>query len=640
MAAKSIRVLLIEDRQGDARLIQEMLRETPGISFKVDIADTLQGGLALLNSLTYEVILLDLSLPDSFGVNTLLDAQSAAPDTPIVVLTGLDSQTLGVQAVQAGAQDYLIKGEIASPLLTRAIQYAIERHQIQQVIRKREEEYSSLINDVFATSRVAVFILDKTFQIRWMNQAAELYFGLQQPHVLGTGKPDLLRGPFKAVLQDADDCATRILSSYDNQTYIMSLECRVLPSGERVERWLEYWSQPITKGIFAGGRIEQYLDVTARKHFEIAEQEQRRFADALQDTALALISSLDLEDVLHRILANVGSAIPHDAASVMLIDDEMHLVWHRGDDAESTPEDRFSVRHNPIRRDMLVTQEPIVLTGDAISDLSTTIIGIGGMHSYAGVPIRFGNRNIGFLNLFSMESDFFSPEAVNYMLAFAGQAAVAIHNARLYRQSQELAVLQERQRLARELHDSVTQMLFSSRVMAESALRQWDKAPAKAREMVNELHHLTAAALAEMRILLLELRPAALTQANLRDLLGQLIQPIQNRNQMQISLTIDELPPLKSEIQIAFYRLVQEALNNIVKHAEASLVNIQVINHPDRLELIIADNGRGFDPSQAPTSTSFGLKGMQERADSIVARLNITSGPGQGTQINVVWHKS
>jgi signal transduction histidine kinase len=132
----------------------------------------------------------------------------------------------------------------------------------------------------------------------------------------------------------------------------------------------------------------------------------------------------------------------------------------------------------------------------------------------------------------------------------------------------ELATLQERQRLARELHDSVTQSLFTANVMAESSLIQWEQNPEKAHGLVQQVHRLTKGALAEMRVLLLELRPESLLDAPLHILIQQLIESVYSRKDIAFETALDEIPPLDDETQLTFYRITQEALNNIFKHAQ------------------------------------------------------------------------
>ena len=129
--APTIAVLLVEDSSGDARLVQEMLSEATVAVFELTHAERLDEALDLVAKSSFDVVLLDLDLPDSQGPNTFLKLQAHATDVPVVVLSGLDDETIAVTAIRAGAQDYLIKGQIDSHLLSRALRYAIERHRLQ-----------------------------------------------------------------------------------------------------------------------------------------------------------------------------------------------------------------------------------------------------------------------------------------------------------------------------------------------------------------------------------------------------------------------------------------------------------------------------------------------------------------------------
>jgi len=150
MSTVPITVLLIEDNPGDVRLIEEMLAGTVSLSTTLITAGRLLEGLRYLDSNNPSVILLDLGLPDSSGLETLLRARDAVSDVPIVVLTGQDNEQVGIQAVQAGAQDYLVKGQVDGHLLERSIRYAFERHRLQTELRRaveqqqQEQEFNSL----------------------------------------------------------------------------------------------------------------------------------------------------------------------------------------------------------------------------------------------------------------------------------------------------------------------------------------------------------------------------------------------------------------------------------------------------------------------------------------------------------------
>ena len=215
MSTQLIRVLLVEDNPGDIRLIQELLRDVPDAGFDLQIVETLDAALSVLNAETFDAILLDLSLPDSRGLETLHAIRDCVPHSATVVLTGSSDQDLGVQAVQSGAQDYLIKGEGDARLVTRSVRYAIERQQLADKLRRREEEYSSLINDVFDTSMVAVLILDRALQVVWCNEATEIYFGFNREDIIGQDKRRLIDDKLKCIFADPDDYMAKLLAAYD-----------------------------------------------------------------------------------------------------------------------------------------------------------------------------------------------------------------------------------------------------------------------------------------------------------------------------------------------------------------------------------------------------------------------------------------
>jgi signal transduction histidine kinase/ligand-binding sensor domain-containing protein len=205
------------------------------------------------------------------------------------------------------------------------------------------------------------------------------------------------------------------------------------------------------------------------------------------------------------------------------------------------------------------------------------------------------------------------------------------------RQSEmEKAVTAERSRLARELHDAVTQTLFSASLIAEVLPRLWAKDPERGQQQLEEVRLLNRGALAEMRSLLLELRPEALAQAKMDDLLRQLGRAMTGRTGVPVSVHADLQCPLPAEVQIALYRIAQEALSNAAKHAEAGRVEVRFRCDADRATLAIDDDGQGFDVDNIPPG-HLGVGIMRERAASVGAELEIESEPGSGTKVSVVW---
>lgn len=203
-------------------------------------------------------------------------------------------------------------------------------------------------------------------------------------------------------------------------------------------------------------------------------------------------------------------------------------------------------------------------------------------------------------------------------------------------QAIENAIVAERNRLARELHDAVTQTLFAASLIAEVLPDLWDMDEAEAHRSTEELRQLTRGALAEMRTLLFELRPASLKQARLPDLLRQLSEAVMGRKRLPICLDVVGDCEIPCDVKVEMYRIAQESLNNVVKYARATQVEITVRLAMDQVHMEIRDNGLGFDPA-CVKPTSLGLRIMRERAESIHAQLQIVSQPGSGTTISLEW---
>lgn len=258
------------------------------------------------------------------------------------------------------------------------------------------------------------------------------------------------------------------------------------------------------------------------------------------------------------------------------------------------------------------------------------------MQSWMWVPLAVKNRIIGGIGVAHEKRNHFTSHHAALALSVANQAAITMVNAELYGQAQELAVLEERQRLARNLHDAVNQSLFSAGLIAEVLPRVWDQDQDLARRSLEDLRRLTRSAQAEMRALLAELRPSTLIDSDLDELLHLLGNALSGRIDIPVTVTVAGEVVLPAEVQVTFYRVCQEALNNIAKHAKASRVEINLRQVEAMIELCIRDNGQGFDSTQT-FSGHYGLKMMRERAEAVGAQLTVTSQPDHGTELTLYW---
>jgi signal transduction histidine kinase len=263
--------------------------------------------------------------------------------------------------------------------------------------------------------------------------------------------------------------------------------------------------------------------------------------------------------------------------------------------------------------------------------------------SVLAVPLFVNNAVYGALGLYYGTPHHFSEEEIELSVSFGRQAALAIENARLRQEVARTAVAAERNRLARELHDAVTQTLFAASMTADVLPRIWERSPEMGMARLQDLRQLTRSALAEMRSLLYELRPYVLAKTEMRELLQQLGEALRGRAQVEVEVVVEVSGVLPVEAQMAFYRIAQEATNNIAKHAQSRKVLIALhsisAEQADSLRLTVQDDGAGFLP-HTKSATMLGLDIMRERAEDIGATLVIASQPGAGTTVTVEWQRS
>jgi signal transduction histidine kinase len=260
------------------------------------------------------------------------------------------------------------------------------------------------------------------------------------------------------------------------------------------------------------------------------------------------------------------------------------------------------------------------------------------MRSFLGVPISTREGVIGAFYLTEkLGASEFTDEDRRLIELLAAHAAIAITNARLYEQSRELSTLSERNRLALELHDAVSQKLFSLVLTAEAAETLAGRDLAAAGEQVAKLKTLAQEALDELRALIFELRPPDLERDGLCGALRKHVEVLRNRGPGRITLELEDELPGDPQRDAEILRIAQEALQNALRHAEASQVSVRLGADDGELRLEVEDDGSGFDPSDPELrSRRLGLTSMEERAERLHGRLEIDSTPGTGTSVRLV----
>jgi nitrate/nitrite-specific signal transduction histidine kinase len=365
---------------------------------------------------------------------------------------------------------------------------------------------------------------------------------------------------------------------------------------------------------------------------------------AIMNSILTVASrSLDIQEILEEALNiiveqmgfEVGAAFTHESGSTTPV-----LISQRGFEIVTALD---LVKIELITSQVNATDLQPRVTTFEIKDLQDeklrSQLDPSSAQLFVYVPLSSKGRNLGLFILGKKESISLSPEGLTLLSSIGQQIGVAVENARLYEQSEQAAIAAERHRLARELHDAVTQTLFSANLIADVIPRIWKRNPEEGLQNLEELRQLTRGALAEMRTMLLEMRPESLERADIKSLLTQLADAFIGRVRVPVSLDIQGECELTHEVKLVFYRVAQEALNNIAKHAGARQVDIHLECQPGQLNLCIKDDGLGFELASLPPG-HMGIAIMRERANSIGASLKIESQSGQGTTIELDWRSA
>ena len=259
------------------------------------------------------------------------------------------------------------------------------------------------------------------------------------------------------------------------------------------------------------------------------------------------------------------------------------------------------------------------------------------MGAFLGVPLLFKGDIVGALYLADKVDGGSFDEADERLIGLlAAHAAVAIEQARLLEASRELSIVEERARLARELHDATVQTLFSLSLTAEVAASLVDEAPAAARVEIGRIQELAQTAVAELRSLVFELRPPALEEEGLVATLSKHLEVLRRIHGLSVTLVANSEERLEPGAETGLFRIVQEALSNVVRHAGASRVEVTIEANGDSVTTTVADDGVGFDPeARSIRARRLGLTSMRERAQTLGGTVVVTSRPGRGTTVSV-----
>ncbi|NML49873.1 GAF domain-containing sensor histidine kinase [Streptomyces sp. R302] len=367
---------------------------------------------------------------------------------------------------------------------------------------------------------------------------------------------------------------------------------------------------------------------------------------AVSTALLAMSRQMEVRDVLKTIVASARELLDAEYAALGVPDDHggfAQFVVDGVSDAQWKAIGPLPRQHGVLAA-MLHKAEPERLADvredprfggwpDAHPELS----------DFLGLPVRDGDETLGALFLANKRCARpegggcgFTAEDEELLGILAQHAAIALTNARLYERSRELTIAEERSRLAHELHDAVSQKLFSLRLTAQAAAALVDRDPARAKGELQQVAALAAEAADELRAAVVELRPAALDEDGLVHTLRTQIQVLDRAHSAAVVFDSPGIRALPAAQEEAVLRVAQEALHNALRHAEAARVAVTLVRHGQGARLTVADDGRGFDPATVRSAgRHLGLVSMRDRAAGVGGALTVTSAPGEGTTIEM-----
>lgn len=382
---------------------------------------------------------------------------------------------------------------------------------------------------------------------------------------------------------------------------------------------------------------DKVTDRTARLGETVRALERRLSEfEALNAVGQAMVQAIHPDEVLGVITLESARVTKGTSALVTLLSEERDRQFVRS--AYGAGIEPFVGVELPIQGSLAGL---VIQTGEAQVSLdppndrrlNPDLVREGKWRHVIEAPVRAKDQVMGVLVVASSKPEAFDEEHLRLLSLLANQAGIFLENARLHEKGRNLAVLEERNRIARELHDSVTQVLFSLTLNLEAAAGLQDRKPDKAAALVTRSQEMAAEALAEMRSLIFELRPSALQEKGLSSALNNHINLFRRRQGVEVTLTLEGEERLSPEQELCLYRVAQEALNNVSKHARAGQVSICLSVQDGAATLLVQDDGVGFDPASEAGAQSFGMIGMQERLEALDGTLTVTSAPGQGVRI-------
>ena len=607
MTQEPIRVLLIEDNPADARLIGIMLAEATSLSFRFSWVDNLTEGIARIRSSEVDVVLLDLGLPESTGLETLERLRAGTRVPTLVVLSGLTDEGVAVQALRSGAQDYLVKGQVDSALLIRAIRYAIERNQAEEALRQAHAELETRV--VERTAELADALASLRLREQELRALVE-----HTPDVVTRYDSECRRTYANPALARELGAAPKSLLGY------RPTELAEMPAAQA-----ERYEQQIRKVLASGN--DASVDVMLRHaSFQfrlVAERDVNGTIASVLAIGRDVTEMMDTQRQLTTLLENLPDMVLRfdRRGRCLYVNPAVARVFGRlartftGKTLRVLGLDPQGLMESALRR--------------AIEEASPNVVEV----PWSGPD---GERFFEFRHM--PETD--ESGRVTSVLGIAREVTERKRAEQLVRDftfRREAAREEERKHIARELHDEFGQILSALRLEVAALRMRFAQEHPVVAERAARMLVLVDSVIRVQRDLVSSLRPVVLDMG-IGPALEWLVSEFAEHSGVSCELQMSETQlDLDADQTTMVFRIVQESLTNVARHAQARRVTVTLAQRLGGYALTVQDDGKGFDPRAERNPKSLGLIGLHERAQMLGGRISISSADNAGVRIAVTF---
>jgi PAS domain S-box-containing protein len=601
MTNTGLSILTVEDNPSDLFLLEHMLRSSGLVIRRLFSASGVHEAYTLLTEVEIDVVLLDLTLPDSFGLHTFIHLKPVVQRIPVIILTGMSDTNVALEAIKEGAQDYLVKGELTESLLAKAIQYSMERMRTLETLRESNERFNTVVKATNDAIWDWDIVTNKVFMV------GDTYKQLFGHNVVNAYSPEHL---WESIIHPADK--QRVLAKLS----------AVISEG-LASKWEDEYRLKKSNGDYAYVHDRGYIiysvdhrpirmigamqDITNRKHSEeiiLASEEKYRqiFYKNPYPTWIFDPDTLRIVEVNDAALEKYG--------------------FDRSEFFQLTMRDLHPTGEAELFLESIRNPAPVI-TGERR---------VWHHRNKSGVLI--------IVEVTSHRIDYFGKLCIQVIINDVTERVrlekeLALQQRLKQQQITEVVLgAQERERfeLGQELHDNINQILATSKLYLDVAIEEREPRI----ELLAKSRNNISMAIEEIRRLSKELITPSLNDLGLIQSIKELIRSIQMVKKMKIRLSITGLDEnaLQPEQKINIYRIIQEQLNNILKHAQASAVSIELNKQREQIRLRVEDDGKGFDPRMRRNGV--GISNIMSRAELYNGKVEIDSSPGKGCRLEVV----